>query len=99
MVHLTSIKLRRLDLGLTRAELAERTHITAGRLASLEDGRAACSVDEVIALADALHVETSSLTDHDRLTVDVIPPRVQDKPTTHGRRHVPREGDLRRATR
>lgn len=99
MVHLTSVKLRRLDLGLTRAELAERTAITVARLANIEDDKAHVEAEELIALAKALHVEASSLADHDRLTVDVLPPRLRDKPTTAGRRAARREGDLRRAAR
>lgn len=99
MIHLTSVRLRRLDLGLTRAELAERAGLTVPRLASIEEGKAPLTTDELIALSGALRVDAAALADQDRLTVDVIPPRLKDRPTVVGRRAERCEGDLRRSAR
>lgn len=99
MVFLTSIKLRRLDLGLTKAELAARARLTVARLSSIEEDRAPLTTDELLALADSFRVPAASLAEHDRLTVDVLPPRLRDKPTADGRRSERRACDLRRAAR
>jgi transcriptional regulator with XRE-family HTH domain len=100
MVHLTSIKLRRLDLGLTRAELAARAAIAPARLSAIEEDRVRITDDELRALARALCVgDVVKLATHNALVVSVRPPRLKDHASAVGHRDERSEDDLRRPSR
>jgi DNA-binding Xre family transcriptional regulator len=58
----TAIMLRRVALGLTRAELARRARVTRARVVALETGRArAVHVNELRALARVLRCQAVDL--------------------------------------
>lgn len=55
------IRLRRRDAGLTQTELGEAAHLTRASVANIEAGRQKVLIHHLVALADVLNIDITTL--------------------------------------
>lgn len=80
----TRLRSLRSSLGLSLDELAERTHLSASTISRIETGKRSISLDVLLPLARALHVDLESLIDvrqDDDVVIRPTPTQLEDRTT------------------
>lgn len=68
------LKNRRINLGLTQSEIAERAGISVSNISGMESGKQVCSAATLIAYTKAVEIPYSALDDNDnKSSSDILP--------------------------